>query len=85
MKDLRFNIVATRKKSYKDIFFDYDKERGQQLNINEPGEGEGTALDSLDFKQPWNTDMLNRPFIDKKDKEEESLDSTKRDGLSLWI
>ncbi|MFA5398812.1 MAG: hypothetical protein WC346_22550, partial [Methanogenium sp.] len=46
------------KDSYKDLSFNYDKDRGQQIDEYEAGEGGSSALSPLVMKQPWNTENL---------------------------
>jgi len=74
------------KDSYKDILYNYDPERGQQIDEYESGKGEGTALSPLVMKQPWNTENLTwENDKDKKQNDDKAFDWTGRENLQLWV
>jgi len=72
------------KDSYKDISFNYDKDRGQQINEYEVGEEGSSALSPLVMKQPWNTENLVTD-IDQDELKEKSLNWQDRSNTQLWI
>ena len=72
------------KNPYKDLLFNYDPNRGQQITEYEPAEGDSSALNPLDMQQVYDTDFFE-PFIDKKDKEIKSLDWQDRSNLQFGV
>ncbi len=69
---------------YKDLSFNYDKDRGQQIDEYEVGEGGSSALSPLVMKQPWNTENLVTD-IDQDALKEKSLNWQDRNNTQLWI
>jgi hypothetical protein len=77
------------KDSWKNLEFNYDPSRGQQIHQYEPTHDEeqgNGALNSLDLQDLYYADNFKEPItIDKKDKEIESLDWTTRNNLQFGI
>ena len=72
------------KDSYKDLSFNYDKDRGQQIDEYEAGVGGSSTLSPLVMKQPWNTENLVTD-IDQDELKEKSLNWQDRNNTQLWI
>ena len=83
-KSVQEDLQNFKKDPYKDLHFNYNKERGQQINEYEPGGGEGVALNPLDMQQVYDTDFFE-PDLDQWDEANETLDWQDRSNLQLWV
>lgn len=77
------------KDSYKDLSYNYDKERGQQLNVFEPGRDKddaNNALSPIVMKQPWNTENLTKENDnEKEEKDRSAFDWIGRENLQFGV
>lgn len=73
-----------KESAYKDLRFNYNPDRGQQLDTWEPAKGDSSALNPLDMQMSWNTDMFE-PDTEHTDKENHSLDWQDRSNNNLWV
>ena len=78
------NLQNFKKDPYKSLRFNYNPERGQQINEYEPAEGESSALSPLDMYQIYDTDFFE-PDLDQWDEENESLDWQDRSNLQFGM
>jgi len=83
-KGVQEDLQNFKKDPYKDLHFNYDRDRGQMINKYEPGEGEGTALNPLDMQQVYDTDFFE-PDLDQWDEANETLDWQDRSNLQFGV